>query len=128
MFDKILIWSFFFYLSWFSYLKKVHLGEEPEPRPGGWEYFLFLVYVGTQGWGEIFLSFSSSTQVAVGAVHSRVLSLLPPQLSLLPTNTTSISPRSGHPPLRLGNKLDLVKLLPPGCAVASTLSNQTFWF
>ena len=41
MFDKILTWSMFFYLSWFSYLKKVHLGEEPEPRPGGWEYSFF---------------------------------------------------------------------------------------
>lgn len=63
------------------------------------------------------------------AVHSvESLSFLTPQVRLLPTNITCISPHSVQPPLYLGIKLDLVKLLPPACVLISTISNKTFWF
>lgn len=88
MFDKILTWSIFLSILVQLFEEGSLGGGARATSRGMGVLFLFLVYLGTRGGGEIFLSFSSSTQVVVGAVHSRVLSFLPPQLSLLPTNTT----------------------------------------
>ena len=98
------------------------MGEEPEPRPGGWKYsFLFWCTWALRVGGDI-LELLVPHPGGCGRCSQQ--SPVPPA----PTNTTCVSPRSVHPPLRLGIKLDPVKLPPPACAVASTLSNQTFWF